>query len=101
MVAFDHLRSTRTAARTRLTRGSTSANEVFTFSCAVNDLIDPVGNFFAGAVHYGSVQTENEKLQATIGHLRAEQAEKGFENRQLRPARGAGESALSRRRCTR
>jgi rod shape-determining protein MreC len=69
-----------------LTSGVKSvANSVFSpLRGAVNDLIDPVGNFFAGAVHFGSVQSENEKLEATIGDLRAEKAEKGFENIQLR-----------------
>jgi rod shape-determining protein MreC len=69
-----------------LTSGVKSvANDVFSpLRGAVNDIIDPIGNFFAGAFNYGSVQTENEKLQATIGDLRAEQAEKGFENTQLR-----------------
>jgi len=43
-----------------------------------------VGDFFAGAVHYGSLQSENQKLQATVGRLREEQAAKGFENTQLR-----------------
>jgi rod shape-determining protein MreC len=50
----------------------------------VVDVLSPIGNFFAGAVHYGSVQSENEKLQAMLGQLRAEQAENGFENTQLR-----------------
>jgi rod shape-determining protein MreC len=51
---------------------------------AVVDVLTPIGNFFAGSLHYGSLQTENEKLQATIGQLREEQAEKGFENSQLK-----------------
>jgi rod shape-determining protein MreC len=51
---------------------------------AVSDVLSPIGDFFAGAVHYGSVQSENQKLQATVGRLRQEQAEKGFEATQLR-----------------
>ena len=35
-------------------------------------------------MHYGALQSENQKLQATIGRLRQEQAEKGFEKNQLR-----------------
>lgn len=50
----------------------------------VVDILSPIGNFFAGAVHYGSVQSENAKLRATIGDLRARAAEKGFESTQLR-----------------
>jgi len=51
---------------------------------AVVDVLNPIGNFFAGAVHYGSLQSENQKLQATIGRLHEEQTERGFENSQLR-----------------
>lgn len=48
------------------------------------DILSPIGNFFAGALHYGTVQAENQELAATIGKLRAQEAEKGFENTQLR-----------------
>jgi rod shape-determining protein MreC len=51
---------------------------------AVVDVLSPIGDFFAGAVHYGSLQSENQKLEATVGHLRERQAEKGFESTQLR-----------------
>jgi rod shape-determining protein MreC len=51
---------------------------------AVTDVLSPIGDFFAGAVHYGSLQSENQKLQATVGRLREAQAEKGFEATQLR-----------------
>ena len=51
---------------------------------AVVDVISPIGDFFAGAVHYGALQSENQKLQSTIGSLRQREAEKGFENTQLR-----------------
>jgi len=60
------------------------ANSVFSpLRGAVDDVIDPIGDFFAGAVHYGALQSENQKLQATVGQLRQEQAEKGFEQNQL------------------
>jgi len=49
----------------------------------VTDVLSPIGDFFAGAVHYGSLQSENQKLQAA-SKLREEQAEKGFESTQLR-----------------
>ncbi len=49
----------------------------------VNDVLKPVGDLFAGAVHYGSLQQENEKLQATLGNIRMHAAEQQFENRQL------------------
>ncbi|MGO8826584.1 MAG: rod shape-determining protein MreC [Acidimicrobiales bacterium] len=48
------------------------------------DIISPIGDFFAGAFNYGSVQVQNEQLQQTIGQLRAAQAERGFEDNQLR-----------------
>jgi len=50
----------------------------------VLDVISPIGNFFAGAFNYGSVQAQNERLQRTIGELRAAQLEQGFEKNQLR-----------------
>lgn len=60
------------------------ANDVYApLRQGVLDIIDPIGNFFAGAVDYGSLQSENERLQRTIGQLRAAQAERGFEQRQL------------------
>ncbi len=69
-----------------LTSGIKSvANSVFTpLRDGVDDLLNPIGDFFAGAVHYGSLQSENETLQATVAQLRAEQVEKGYENLQLR-----------------
>ena len=61
------------------------ANAVFSpLRHAVVDVLSPIGDFFAGTVHYGSLQSENQKLQATIGHLRQEQAENAFEKNQLR-----------------
>jgi rod shape-determining protein MreC len=61
------------------------ANSVFSpLRGGVNDVLDPIGDFFAGAVHYGALQSENQKLQATVGKLREEQAESGFEKTQLR-----------------
>ena len=64
------------------------ANEVFSpLRHAVVDVLSPIGDFFAGAVHYGSLQSENQKLQATIGSLRQEKAEIAFEKNQLRQLR--------------
>jgi rod shape-determining protein MreC len=47
-------------------------------------VLSPIGDFFAGAVHYGSLQSANQKLQATVGTLRLQQAETAFEKNQLR-----------------
>ena len=42
----------------------------------------PVGDLFAGAVHYGSLQQENQKLRAEIGKLRQQLADGPFQQRQ-------------------
>jgi rod shape-determining protein MreC len=61
------------------------ANDVYApLRQGVLDIISPIGNFFAGAFNYGSMQSQNEQLQQTIGQLRAAQAERGFEDNQLR-----------------
>ena len=69
-----------------LTSGMKSvANDVYSpLRQGVLDIISPIGNFFAGAFNYGSVQAQNERLQRTIGQLRAAQLEQGFEKSQLR-----------------
>ncbi len=69
-----------------LTSGVKSvANDVYApLRQGVLDVISPIGKFFAGAFDYGSVQAQNERLQQTIGQLRATQAERGFEENQLR-----------------
>lgn len=56
----------------RVTSGLKSvASDVFTpMRQAVDGVLRPIGNAFAGAVHYGSLQQQNEKLQHTIGQLR-------------------------------
>lgn len=69
-----------------LTSGLKSvANEVYSpLRRGVLDIVSPIGNFFAGAFNYGSVQAQNEQLQKTIGEMRAAQAEKSFQQTQLR-----------------
>ena len=37
----------------------------------VDDIIEPVGSFLAGSVHYGAVRQQNQKLQAEIDQLRS------------------------------
>ena len=70
----------------RITSGLKSvANDVYApLRQGVLDIISPIGNFFAGAFDYGSVQAQNEQLQKTVGQLRAEQAERSFQANQLR-----------------
>ena len=36
----------------------------------VNDIVEPIGSFLAGSVHYGAVRQQNQKLQAEIGQLK-------------------------------
>jgi len=69
-----------------LTSGIKSvANDVYSpLRQGVLDVFSPIGNFFAGAFNYGSVQAQNERLQRTIGQMRASQLEQGFEKSQLR-----------------
>jgi rod shape-determining protein MreC len=69
-----------------LTAGAKSvADDVLSpLRSAVDDVLHPVGDLFAGAVHYGALQTENQKLQAEIGQLRQRQDEQPFDEEQLR-----------------
>jgi rod shape-determining protein MreC len=69
-----------------LTSGVKSvANGVYTpIRQGVLDIISPIGAFFAGAFNYGSLQSQNARLQFQIGQLKAAQAERGFEQNQLR-----------------
>jgi rod shape-determining protein MreC len=69
-----------------LTSGIKSvANDVYApLRQGVVDITSPIGSFFAGAFDYHSVQAQNEQLQRTIGQLRAEKAERSFEQAQLR-----------------
>jgi rod shape-determining protein MreC len=69
-----------------LTSGIKSvATDVFSpFRSGFNDIIDPIGDFFAGAVHYGALEQENHKLQAQIGALRQQAAQTPAQQKQLR-----------------
>ena len=40
----------------------------------VNAVVEPIGSFLAGSVHYGAVREQNQKLQAEIDQLKMEQA---------------------------
>jgi rod shape-determining protein MreC len=69
-----------------LTSGIKSvATDVFSpFRSGFNDIIDPIGEFFAGAVHYGALEQENHKLQAQIGALRQQAVQTPAQQKQLR-----------------
>ena len=61
------------------------ATDVFSpFRSGVEDVVHPIGDFFAGAVHYGSLQQENQQLRAEIGRLRQQSAEAAHAKAQLR-----------------
>lgn len=68
-----------------LTSGIKSvATDVFSpFRSGFNDIIDPIGDFFAGAVHYGALEQENHKLQAQNGALRQQAAQASAQQKQL------------------
>jgi rod shape-determining protein MreC len=40
----------------------------------VNAVVEPIGSFLAGSVHYGAVREQNQKLQAEIAQLKMENA---------------------------
>jgi len=40
----------------------------------VNAIVEPIGSFLAGSVHYGAVREQNQKLQAEIDQLKMERA---------------------------
>ncbi|MDA8290841.1 MAG: rod shape-determining protein MreC [Actinomycetota bacterium] len=44
--------------------------------------LHPIGDAFAGAFHYGALQSENRRLEQQLGSLQAAQAERAFAARQ-------------------
>jgi rod shape-determining protein MreC len=70
---------------TSVTSGLKSvASTVFSpFTSALNGVLRPIGNAFAGAFHYGALQDQNQKLQAELNALHLKQVQQSFENRQL------------------
>ena len=59
----------------RITSGVRSAaSDAFApVRSGVEDVIEPIGSFLAGSVHYGAVRQQNQKLQSEIGQLRQKQ----------------------------
>jgi rod shape-determining protein MreC len=84
LITFDERSSTHS-----ITSGIRSvAHDIFSPVVAgVNDILRPIGDLFAGSVHYGALQHENQQLQQTVGRLRQELAERPFEERQLQELR--------------
>lgn len=58
----------------RLTSGlkTTAADAFSPVRSGVNGIVEPIGSFLAGAVHYGAVRQQNQKLQEEINSLKAE-----------------------------
>lgn len=60
------------------------ATDIFSpFRSGVQDVVHPIGDFIAGAVHYGSLQQENQQLRAEIGRLRQQAAEEAHARAEL------------------
>jgi rod shape-determining protein MreC len=59
----------------RITSGvrSAAADAFSPVRSGVDAVIEPVGSFLAGAVHYGAVHQQNQKLQQEIDQLKLEQ----------------------------
>jgi rod shape-determining protein MreC len=59
----------------RITSGARSvASDAFApVKSGVDDIIEPIGSFLAGSVHYGAVRQQNQKLQAEIDQLKQQQ----------------------------
>ncbi len=59
----------------RITSGvkSVAADAFAPIRAGVNDVIQPIGSFLAGSVHYGAVRQQNQKLQQEIDHLKLQQ----------------------------
>jgi rod shape-determining protein MreC len=60
----------------RVTSGvkSVAADAFSPVRTGVNDIIQPVGSFLAGSVHYGAVRQQNQKLQQEINQLKMQGA---------------------------
>jgi rod shape-determining protein MreC len=53
---------------------SVAADALAPVRSGVNAIVEPIGSFLAGSVHYGAVREQNQKLQAEIDQLKMEQA---------------------------
>jgi len=58
----------------RITSGvkSVAADAFAPVRAGIDDVIEPIGSFLAGSVHYGAVRQQNQKLQAQIDQLNGE-----------------------------
>ena len=60
----------------RITSGvkSVAADAFAPLRSGVDDIVEPIGSFLAGSVHYGAVRQQNQKLQQELDQLRQQQA---------------------------
>jgi rod shape-determining protein MreC len=60
----------------RITSGvrSAAADAFSPVRNGIDDIIEPIGSFLAGSVHYGAVRQQNQKLQQELDQLREQQA---------------------------
>jgi rod shape-determining protein MreC len=62
----------------------TAANAIVSpFSWSVNEVARPLGHFLAGAVNYGAVVSQNEKLRYELGQAQQQESETWSFERQL------------------
>lgn len=73
----------------RISSGARSlASDAFSpVRSAVDDVVEPIGSFFAGAVHYGAVRQQNERLQQEIDQLNMERASNAYVRQSLQQLR--------------
>jgi rod shape-determining protein MreC len=59
----------------RVTSGvkSVAADAFAPVRSGVDGIVQPIGSFLAGSVHYGAVRQQNQKLQAEINQLKSQQ----------------------------
>ena len=59
----------------RITSGvrSVAADAFSPIRGGIDDIVEPIGSFLAGSVHYGAVRQQNQKLQDELDQLRAQQ----------------------------
>jgi len=67
-----------------LTSGSKSvAGDIYSpMRNAVNDVLNPIGRFLAGSVHYNALQAQNQQLRAEIATLQLQNDSQWYQSRQ-------------------
>ena len=72
----------------RITSGvkSVAADAFAPVRSGVDDVIEPIGSFLAGSVHYGAVRQQNQKLQAEIYQLKNQQGSAADNEQAVRDA---------------